>query len=177
MINLIPLHEKKRIRFEYWLRVATVWTMLFSCVILLVMCAMVPAYVLISMQINSGAETSKAALEKVVAYEAAGTALREANKQAKAVVDNAQFIPISDRIGLIRQYENSNVTVSSITISRTADSFAPLEISGLAVSRQALATFREQLLADPQIESVNLPISNLAKDRDIQFNLTVVLSK
>ena len=177
MINLIPFHEKKRVRLEYWLRVFTVWTLLFSFAILLVICVMVPAYVLISVQINSGAETSRSAQEKVVAFEAAGMALQAANKQALAIVNNGQLVPISNHIELIRRYENVNLQVSAITIARTADYFAPLQVSGQAATRQALAAFREQLLAESQVESVELPISNLAKDRDIQFNLTVVLRK
>lgn len=177
MINLIPSSEKRRITLEYWFRVATVWMALFSFATLLAICVMVPAYVLISIQVNSGAATSKEALEKVVAFETAGAVLQRANNQARAVVDNERFVPISDLISLVQQHENESLQISAVAITRVTDSFAPLQVSGEAATRQALAAFRERLLAESEVESVELPISNLAKDRDIEFNLTVVLRK
>ena len=47
-------------------------------------------------------------------------------------------------------------------------------ISGDATTRQALADFRDRLLRQPEISDVVLPISNLAKDRDIKFSISVV---
>ena len=52
----------------------------------------------------------------------------------------------------------------------------PVNITGTATDRQSLASFRDRMLAHPLISEVNLPISNLATDKDIQFSITVTMT-
>ena len=64
-----------------------------------------------------------------------------------------------------------------MNLSRDGESVREISISGTAASRQALADFRNRLREEDGVESVDLPISNLAKDRDIPFELTVTFVK
>ena len=66
--------------------------------------------------------------------------------------------------------------MSKIQLNRDNKEIAPVSLTGIARDRKTLASFRDRLLAEEQIVSVDLPISNLASDSDIQFIITVVLS-
>jgi hypothetical protein len=177
MINLIPPTAKKGIRLEYWLRVVTMWFVLLIGALIGSIAVMAPAYVLIDLQIDASAESSLAASQKIASYEAVANELKQSNVEAKAVIDTTSYVPISDYVALVRSLEGTNISVSEIIVSRSKDSFSPIQVKGEAVDRQSLAKFRDDLLAQPVVASVDLPISNLAKDRDIQFNLSVTVKK
>jgi hypothetical protein len=177
MINLIPPSAKKGITIEYWLRVITVWFALLVGALIVSIAIMAPAYVLINLQIGASEESSAAASQKIAGYEAVANDLKQSNSEAKAVLDTTGYVPISNYVAIIRKLEGDNITVSEITIARSKDSFNPIQVKGEAVDRQSLSKFRDSLLAEPSVASVDLPISNLAKDKDIQFNLSVTVKK
>ena len=54
---------------------------------------------------------------------------------------------------------------------------ASVKVDGLAETRNDLASFRDILLQNDSISDVVLPISNLAKERDIEFALAIVLNE
>jgi hypothetical protein len=175
MINLIPQSAKKSIKIEYWLRVITVWGILMTGALIASIFIMAPAYVLINLQIDASAASSAAASEKIATYESVTKDLARSNAEAKAILDTTEYVPISTYIDMIRSIEGENITVSEVTVSRSKTTFAPIQIKGEAVDRQSLSRFRDGLLANPAVAGVDLPISNLAKDKEIQFNLSVSL--
>ncbi len=177
MINLIPREAKKRIIIEYWVRVASVWFFSITAALVAGICILVPTYVLISLQIHATEGSSKAASEKVAGYEAATKELTKANQKAQILVGNNSYTPTTDYLRLISAHEGKGVMVSQVSLVRVKDGFGPITVSGQADNRQALREFRDSLLGEPTVAAVDLPISNLAKDRDIQFSLTVTVKK
>lgn len=177
MINLIPPGAKKSITLEYRLRVLSVWFFASAVALVLGACVLVPSYVLINVQISALSSSAASASQKLATLKDVSKELDLASKQARALINGLQYNQMSDYAALFRKLESNEVTFSQISINRSKDGVSPIQLSGTATSRQTLATFRDQLLAEPVIESVDLPISNLAKDKDIQFSLTVTMKK
>ena len=175
MINLIPPSAKKKIVSEYWIRVVSVWFYLWTGAIVGGVFIMLPAYVLITTQVSVYEESARTASEKVSSFEDVTKALEQTNKQAIAVSSGTSVPLVSEYIGVLRTLEGNGVTLTEISIQRSDLRFDPIKIAGTANDRQALAAFRDRLVADPKVESVDLPLSNLAKDKDIKFTITVVL--
>ncbi len=48
-----------------------------------------------------------------------------------------------------------------------------LEINGIAATRASLSAFRVRLESHESVKAVELPLSNLVKDTDVPFSLTV----
>lgn len=177
MINLIPPEAKKRVSKEYWLRVLSVWAIACSAALVASVCILVPAYMLITIQIGANESVSQAASERVTEFESVTKELTLANQKSRAILDNNRFASISPYIAMVRAHENGGVRVTQVTVSRTKDGFSPISVSGEADSRQALAAFRDRLLSESNVSGVDLPISNLAKDKEIQFSLTISIKK
>ena len=177
MINLIPAEAKKRILREYWLRAVTVWFFLWSCAILLGVTLLVPSYVLINLQIKAYASSAQTANEKNENYESVAKELEHASKLAAAVSEQFQRPTMTQYLSRIKSLESADAQVTRVNLSRDGESVREISISGTAASRQALADFRNRLREEDGVESVDLPISNLAKDRDIPFELTVTFVK
>lgn len=173
MINLIPPKAKKSLAIEYWMRVVSVWMILWAITLVAAICILLPAYVLISSQVEVYATSAAEASQKVASYENVSVALVRASQEARAVMDESEVVRFSEYVSLFRSLEGDTVQISEIDLERAVNGFAPARLSGVAVDRQALASFRDRLQAQDVVESVELPISNLAQDKDIPFSLLV----
>ena len=177
MINLIPQSAKKQIVVEYWLRVLTIWLVLLSIVAVVGGALMFPVYVLVKAQTDVYRESADAAIQKIAVFENVSTDLIKSSQQAKIVIDASREVPLSDYLSLFGALENDSLLLSGFVINRDKDGVGQVQLSGTAQSRQALADFRDRMLAIEEVEKVDFPISNLAKDKDILFNMVVTLKK
>jgi hypothetical protein len=176
MINLIPQKAKRRILIEYWFRVITVWLILWASALFIGAVIIFPAYVLVGHQVSVYEESAAEASEKVASYENVSKSLVQASQQAKVIMDESEVQIFSYYIKLIEGLQSEGIQVSKIKLNRDNGEIAPVVLVGVARDRKTLASFRDRLLEEEQIISVDLPISNLASDSDINFTITVVLA-
>ncbi len=177
MINLIPQTAKRKITLEYWLRVVSVWMMILTGITIIATLLLFPVYVLVNSKVAAYETSAMEAKSSVSEYDVSASALIDASVQARLLLDLADQQNFSALVVKIDSLKNENITIENFGFSRTATGVAPIEVIGKAKTRQALADFRETLLGDPAIEKVFLPISNLAQDRDIEFNVTITMKE
>ncbi len=175
MINLIPQHAKSSITREYWTRVASVWLFILSGVTFIIAALLVPVYVLVNSQIAVYAESAEAAISEANKYDLSSTALVRTSQDAAKVLKMQSEPEFTEFIALFEALENRAVTIERFEFSKQGDTLAPISISGNAATRQALADFREALLTNERIDTVFLPISNLAQDKNITFTITITM--
>jgi len=175
MINLIPPTAKKNIVAEYWVRVTSTWLYLWSFTLVCCAAIIFPAYILISSQVAVYEDSAAQASAKVADYQLATRALVQSSQQASSIVNESRVEVFSTYLDLFENLQGSSITVSTVNIRRSPVGIEPVLISGVAADRQALASYRDRLLAQPVVSEVDLPISNLAQDKDIRFSLTLVI--
>lgn len=175
MINLIPRSAKRSLTKEYWIRVISVWFFVWSVVLLMATAAFLPAYVLTSTQVKIYEQSAQEALEKVAIYENVSVALVQASQEARMVINEMALPRLSSYIKRIEGLHGEGIVVNEMRLARVERGVAPIVIQGVAQDRQTLAAFRDRLQADPLVKEVELPISNLAQDKDILFTLTITL--
>jgi hypothetical protein len=173
MINLIPPSAKRNLKVEYITRVISVWLIIAAIGLLIGASLLLPTYVLIGSQVDVFADSAAAASEKVNDFEQVSKTLIQSSRQAKMALDKAALPRISDYVSLFKNLEGSEITINQISVRRGEEGIQPVQINGVAVSREALGSFRDRLEAEPIVKSVEFPLSNLAQDRDIGFNLTI----
>lgn len=176
MINLIPPKAKKSIVTEYWVRVSSTWSYLWAFTFICSAAIVFPAYISVSSQVSVYEESAQQASAKVADYKSAATGLVRSSQQASVVVNESRLPDFSDYIALFEDLQGSQVSIERISISRSVDGIKPVQIVGTAFDRQSLASFRDRLLAESIVDEVDLPISNLAQDSDIQFSLLLVIN-
>ncbi|MCA9360618.1 hypothetical protein H6785_01490 [Candidatus Nomurabacteria bacterium] len=177
MINLIPPHAKRELRKEYWVRVCSVWLLLSSLSLVIGVFILLPVNVLIGSQVKAYEESASAASKNVVNYENISSELIQASTQAKYIVDEAHLVDFSEYITIFQNLEGESIQISSINISRDTTGVAPILLSGVASDRQALASFRDRIKELEVVSDVDFPVSNLTKDKDISFTITVTFNK
>lgn len=153
----------------------SVWFLLWSATLLIGIFIFVPSYVLLDSQVSAYKDSAESASEKIANYKKVSDELTRSGKLAAVMKENFALGYTSDYVALVRNLEHSGITISEIGIERTDKGIAPIRISGVAADRQALAAFRDRALEEEQITVVDLPISNLAKDRDIPFEITATI--
>lgn len=136
---------------------------------------LIPAYVLIDSQIDVYSASVELASQKITNYESVSGDLIQSSKQAGLIIEGVKQMSVSQYLELFDELQDSKINLSEISISKTDKGIEPVLLIGEASDRQALAAFRDRLLATPQVSAVDLPISNLAKDKDIQFSITVTI--
>lgn len=141
-------------------------------------CVLLPTYVLIGSQISAYETSVQEASQKVSDYENVSMSLQEASLQAKEIVDELQLPVFSSYIDMFDDLQGPDLSISSINLrlNESGKGIAPVLLSGIASNRQSLSTFRDRLLSNENVTTVDLPISNLEKDKDIQFSITITFS-
>lgn len=177
MINLIPNSAKKSIQKEYWVRVVSVWMILLSIALVFSAIVTLPSYVLISSQVLVYEQSAAEAVQKVEDYKLVSKKLIQSTQQAKFALDENTLDSFAGYIFLFEDLEGVGISINEIEIAREESSVKPIIVSGIADNRQELASFRDRILEVENVSAVDLPISNLAKDREIPFSLTVTILK
>jgi len=176
MINLIPESAKKNIVKEYWVRVLSTWLMLWAFAVACGTAILFPSYILVSSQVTAYEESADSASQKVADYESASVALIQATQQAREIVQQAEVASVSSYVDLFMSLQGVNIFIERLNLTQEDAKILPVRITGAATDRQALASFRDRMLAHPLISEVDLPISNLANDKDILFSLVVTMT-
>ncbi len=177
MINLIPPVVRKAVVTEYWVRVLSVWFLIFSVVNIVIFLFALPVYILVTSQVETYAQSATEAAERVSDYDLSAGALVRANMAAQKVFELRDVKYFSEAIKQIESLQGVDITIDGFVFGRKEKSLAPVILTGEANTRQALADFRDRLIKQENVSEVILPISNLAKDKDIKFSLSVAFKE
>lgn len=176
MINLIPPDARTRITTEYWIRAVTVWLFLLAVGAVLAGAFLLPSFVLVTSQVRSFAVEAEEAKASVAHGDGTARALVVASDQARLLMEIERTKRFTEVIDVVSEAANEGIDVREYSFVRSAGGVAPVRVGGTAATRQSLAVFRDALLAQASVSAVDLPISNFAKDRDIEFSLTLTIA-
>lgn len=177
MINLIPPIVRKAVITEYWVRTISVWLLICSVVNIIVFLFALPVYVILTSQVDFYSLSAQEAAKRVEDYDLSAGALVRANVAAQKVFELREVENFSEVVTQIQSLSGSDIELDGFVLGRNEGFLAPVIISGQAKTRQALSGFREVLLQQENVSEVILPISNLAKDKNIDFSITVTFKK
>jgi len=178
MYKLLPEEQKKIVAQEYGIRRAVVMLAASILVMLLGTAGLFPSYML------SGARRQEV-LERTrimgdVAPKEDEAALQEWLSGFNAKLQTlTAFAETAEPTRLIDKVLEEKVAGIRLTgfVWTFAKNKATLAVSGTARDRQALIALEDSLNASGQFGSVSLPLSNLARDKDIEFQVNLTLAQ
>lgn len=176
MTNLLPPRAKKQIVLEYWVRMISMWLVVWSVSMLVGSLTLYPTYRLIGDSSQNYAQSVADATERTSAYNEISTMLERATRQAQAIIVADRAPSLSNISSDIKKESRLGVTLESLQLSRTDTGISDVQVAGEAVDRQSLAMFKNRLEQLEYVSSVELPIANLAENKDINFTLTVAIN-
>lgn len=162
---------------EYWVRAVSVGLVLASAALLVVAVLLLPPYVLLNGLVSTKQASLDETKEKTSEYDISAKSLVQATALARLVVEGDRTPSFTNLVAVIEAARDpALVTIEGYDFSLVDGQATPVIVSGNALTRQSLADFRDRLVASERVTAVDLPLSNLAKDRDLPFSLTVTFA-
>lgn len=173
MANLIPPEAKQALKIEYWARVATVWFVLIGFGFVVSIVLKVPTFVLLQNQLTVYSGIYDNAKETVAEFDSAEQKITEANKLASVLTEAVVSDSATALTEALEAIAGEKILIKSFAYKFSDGKVSTITVTGLAPTRLSLANFRDNLESNALFSEANLPISNLAKDVDIAFNIDI----
>jgi len=174
MINLLPIKEKQNIKKEYTARIASVFFVMLSAVLVSVFVLLLVALFCFDLEekdltkfknINYAEEKDSVDLLGAVDDINRKLLLLQSDEN-KIYLHNDVFKTIIARRG--------TVEISALTYELGKDGKSKVRVQGISPTREKLFSFIKALEGEG-FKEVNSPVSNYVKDKDIPFLLEIIL--
>ncbi|MEK7641957.1 MAG: hypothetical protein AAB365_03120 [Patescibacteria group bacterium] len=169
--SFLPIQEQKTLKRGYRLHAAIVALFLMSVVGVVGICSLFPAYILVSAEERSQTMLGRS-LEDADGSQSAVFArdLERDSKLVRALTSSQAgtkpSLLIQDVVSA-----RASVSITSVMLSELSTTSATMIIQGIAPTRESLVSLKTRLENLGIGNKVELPISELAKSRDIPFSL------
>lgn len=178
-INLIPESRANLLIRDYYCRLGVVALILINILFVISAIMLLPAYVSLTSTIH-GKEAQLERLSDTLAA-SGDTALSQRIATLSTDLKRLSVLqdtpPVSSTVRNILATSRSGIVITGLDYTATTrNGSRTVSIMGTAASRDALRTFQIALQQQPFAQSVDLPVSAYAKDTNIPFTITVILS-
>ncbi len=172
MINLLPPEGHRAVKQEYLLRMGASVLLLFSCVGIFLTVAFVPTYVLIGAQVKTfeGVEKNNSESTQTGTTTSDVRVIESLLKQIGKTSESREAGSIIKEIEGVASPAISFKTFRIESVKGTTT----IQVQGIAETRGSLADFKNALEASDSFTKADVPISDLAKETDLPFMITIV---
>lgn len=174
MFKLLTEKGRKLVMREYTLRRTIIIISALSLVLIVGLIGLMPSYLLSNTRLEEVLERTRIMDDLGLGEkqdQEAQTWLVSMNKKLKLLSPKLDADrPSQDFIAKIMEQKTPDIKITTFSWIKTKGKVA-LSINGLASSRQALISFEDRIIASDHFSEVTLPISDLAKDKDINFQI------
>jgi len=176
LTNLLPEERTRSLRQIYFTRLAVI------AVLVLVGVAIVHSVLLLPSYLYARSEVQERTLTIAqLAGSLEGSEGQTIASRVATLADDATYLArlgdtpkASTAIGAVTKISRPGIRLSGFSFAPLAEGGATMYVSGVASTRESLRTYEQKLRAETYITSTSLPISAYAKERDIDFTITLV---
>jgi len=177
MFNLIPDSVKEKILKDYLERRVVVWLFALFLVSLMTIIFLLPAYVHVFFEeknIRADVEVVKNSLQLKKADDVVGT-IKATNELLKALSPVKSQARTSEILEKALGAKNAAIHITDIEYMEAKTSSSTMLLKGIADKRESLREFVTKLESTEGFAKVELPVSNFAKDKNIDFSINITL--
>lgn len=177
MFNLIPDSVKEKILKDYQERRVVVWLCAFLLLSIMIVIFLLPTYVHVFSEeknIRADVEVVKNSLQLKKADDVVGT-IKATNELLKALSPAKSQIRTSEILEKALGVKNAAIHITDIEYMETKTSSSTVLLKGIADKRESLREFVTALEGTKGFAKVELPVSNFAKDKNIDFSINITL--
>jgi hypothetical protein len=174
MFNLLPELEKRFVRSEYSRRRGIIAFSFSLAAIIIAALFLVPSHI-VSYYRQKNLQQSVSVLKESIAtknQQNLNSTISTTNKKIETVM-NEQGPKVTDILVGISHKKSSNIKIKSFQLSRNSSGKRIISLRGISQDRESLFAFANRFKDDSAYGKVDLPISNFAKDQNIDFSMTL----
>lgn len=173
MINLLPPQGRQVTRNEYIVRVASIGACALALCFLVGIAFLLPTRILIGSEERVIEERLREATKKDDMYAHAERILREREARQRALTPSDPVVMSSMLLEAARSSASSGIEFSRFHIEIPEGDMPRFTIEGIADTRYALSEMKNILEQNQLFKSASIPLSDLARDRELPFSLEV----
>lgn len=176
MFKLLTEEERQKVAREYIVRRTVVILGILSIVLIVAVVGLMPSFTLSNARQNEVAERMKIADNFTLEGDEVNLQnwLVSINNKLEILSPSLDTDRPSEFIDKVLGQNRAGIVIDGFSWRKDGDSI-DLSVSGVASSRQALVAFEDSLSSSDYFSEVSLPISNLAQDRNINFQVRFAL--
>ena len=135
---------------------------------------LLPAYLLSEARLNSLRDqyTFLQASVASLTSDTSATPLTSLKRKLDVLSKEKNDARLTDAVLSVLSYRGEGVVLTSFDYGTTGVT-SSLKLRGVAKDRESLLSFERALRQDGRFEKVELPVSNLVREKDIEFDLTL----
>lgn len=178
MFNLLPESIKKQITDEYKLR--RILVILFALVVLEVISLV---FVFPSWVVSDYKEKSSSAKAKQMESSTINSDINSIKSQIKTINSEMllldrflEYPKVKKYLDVVLNKKTNSILINKFSYASLSTSTAIINIQGVSSTREALVSFKQNLTDSKTFKTVDLPVSNFTKDKNINFNLTMTVA-
>ncbi len=168
-INLLPRQEKQAVHAEETFRLVLFFTALAILVFAVGLVFLMPSF--LSTRLAEQEFARSLALEDETArHQAVREVMAQARGAEEAIAEIRSYAASPSRASLILERffaSGGGVAIHSLVIRKQGE----LALTGYAATRQELLRFEEALRNSDRFHEITFPLSNITRERDIQFTV------
>lgn len=103
--------------------------------------------------------------------------IQSINKKLGILNNVLQYPTLVPYVDTVLSNKSSSIFIEQFSFSLKNSKEGNLAVAGVAKTRESLVSFVDLLKEADTFKEVNLPISNLAKDKDIDFTIELVIEQ
>lgn len=176
MFNLLPDSLKQEITKEYKLRRFIIIVIFFVFIEVSFMIFMLPSFI-VSYSKEKEVELRVQIVDKSSSssnVNSVKSVIRSLNNDLNIIDKTSKYLEVIPIIDIILSKKTNSIKITDFSYTSLSTSTATLAIQGVSSTRDVLVEFKKNLGESGVFKNIDLPISNLAKDRDIKFSMVMV---
>ncbi len=176
MTNLLPQDYQKKIAKEYKYRKEVVALLGLAVTIFVSASFLVPSFVLSKVKLGemtTRVEQVRKVNEGVAKKHSSSTILKDAEEKIRLLADTKGQESIDKLVGIITDEKSDTIKIKSISYAHAQGAPSTISVVGLAKDRESLTQFLKKMQSQSLFASVDLPVSNFAKGKDITFSMSI----
>jgi len=181
MINLIPNKDKKLMYRDFYFRLISLCFLMFGVSLIIASIIILPAYFYSYSEENLiNTKIKEQETENISSLDQNPLLIVKDLQNKLDLIENAiknKFIFSEKVVNEIILKKMSGIKITEIYYQNDLKTDKKINISGIALNRDVLLSFRLALEDDPSFSKIDLPISNFVKGSNIKFSLSLIPAK
>lgn len=179
MFNLLPENLRKKIITEYKLRLVIVIILSVIIVQMSFLVFLFPSWLISYYKEKDSSIRNEEINQFLSTLDISSTTsyIRSLNTTLNIVNETLEYPKLVPVLDSILAKRTSNIRFKGINYSVNSSDSAVITLSGIGSTRESLVSFTKSLEQIESFKKVDLPISNLAKDKNIDFSISINIEK
>lgn len=171
----------KTLKRDYKIRIFITLMIFIASGIVIGILSLLPSYI-ISYTLEKDLVNQVEAIQRNRTADGIDNVISELNKSytyVKILRNDKPKISFLANIQEMLALRTKNIAITSFEVASSSEEegVSEMVLQGNAATRESLLTFKKGIEADPNISNVELPISDLAKSKDIPFAIKFLIQK